>query len=883
MAPTVWKFILRYSAREQLLLLVFTVFAFPFLYVSLDLPKVIINEAIAGTDFPRVLLGFELDQIPYLMALCGLFLVLVLINGGFKLAINVYRGVVGERMLRRLRYQLFSHVLRFPMPHFRRTSQGEIVAMIAGETEPLGGYIGDSVALPAFQGGTLLTILIFMFVQDPVLGLAAIALYPIQAYLIPKLQKRVNVLKKERTVEVRRLSERIGEVVGGIKEVHTHDTSHFELAEFARRMGRIYRIRYRIYLLKFFIKFVNNFIAQITPFFFFAIGGYQVIEGDLSFGALVAVLAAYKDLSGPWKELLNFYQIKEDARIKYELLYESFQPTGMLAAELQAQPPDPLPSLGRNLVVSNIDLTEEDEGDSTFAGTVSFSVDLGQSVSVLGDGGSGRDRLAPILSGVRRMESGAIHFGGIDMASAPEAVTGRRIAYVSQEPNLRSGTVADNLYYSLKHQPVRPMKYGGESAHEREWQVKEARLSGNTDADPDADWIDYPGAGVEGPEQLTDRALTVLKTADMGQDIFEFGLRGNLDLDTQSEFAERVLDARAELRYRLEDPEVAALVEQFDSSAYNTNMSVAENLMFGTPRDPSFHVERLAENPYVRKVLHETELMQEFLQIGHQVAEVMVDLFADVERGSELFEQFSFISFEDLPRFRSLLSRASDGGIEGLEPEDRVMLVSLPFKLVLARHRLGLIDDRLRDRLLGARRVFAEGFEAGSPPVDFFDAGQYNPAVSIQDNILFGRLAYGRARSAVRIGEIIEEVVDKLGLRRPIMELGLAYPVGVGGSRLSPVQRQKLSIARSILKRPEILLLDDATAAMDAASQARIMDGLRAEFSDRTLIWSFKHASLGEAFSCTLVLEGGRVVEQGRFEELLNRPNGILRQLVSET
>ena len=69
--------------------------------------------------------------------------------------------------------------------------------MVNSEVEPLGGFVGDSIALPAFQGGTLLTILIFMFIQDWMLGLAAIALYPIQGYIIPKLQWHVNQLGKK--------------------------------------------------------------------------------------------------------------------------------------------------------------------------------------------------------------------------------------------------------------------------------------------------------------------------------------------------------------------------------------------------------------------------------------------------------------------------------------------------------------------------------------------------------------------------------------------------------------------------------------------------------------------------------------------------------------
>jgi len=137
-------------------------------------------------------------------------------------------------MLRRMRYQLFAQTLRFPLSHFRRTSQGEVIAMITGEAEPIGGFVGDSLVVPAFQGGTLLTILAFMFVQDWTLGLAAISLYPIQLYLIPKLQRQVNALSKERVRTVRRLSERIGEAVSSVEEIHSNDTSEWHRADFSR-------------------------------------------------------------------------------------------------------------------------------------------------------------------------------------------------------------------------------------------------------------------------------------------------------------------------------------------------------------------------------------------------------------------------------------------------------------------------------------------------------------------------------------------------------------------------------------------------------------------------------------------------------------------------
>jgi len=143
MQRNIFAYILANKARQQLVILAMTVASIPFYYLSLDLPKRIINQAIDASpdQFPR---AFELggravatfEQLELLILLsCG-FLLLVLINGGFKYAINVYKGLLGERMLRRLRYQLYSLILRFPLSQFRKVSQGEMVSIVSSEVEP---------------------------------------------------------------------------------------------------------------------------------------------------------------------------------------------------------------------------------------------------------------------------------------------------------------------------------------------------------------------------------------------------------------------------------------------------------------------------------------------------------------------------------------------------------------------------------------------------------------------------------------------------------------------------------------------------------------------------------------------------------------------------
>ena len=260
MERSIYRYIWRFSKRQQIVVLLFTLITFPLLYFSLEVPKIIINEALGGENFPREILGFELEQIAFLLSLCFIYLVLVIISGMVKMKVNIYKGIIAERMMRRLRYQLIDRVLRFPRPHFRKVSQGELIPIVTAEVEPLGGLMGDAIAQPLLQSGQMLTILIFLFVQNAWLGLSAVALIPLQAYIIPKLQRQVNLLNREKVMRVRRLSERLTETVAGVHDIRLSATSPYSRSDFTSRLGEILHVRFEIYKKKYFMKFINNFI-----------------------------------------------------------------------------------------------------------------------------------------------------------------------------------------------------------------------------------------------------------------------------------------------------------------------------------------------------------------------------------------------------------------------------------------------------------------------------------------------------------------------------------------------------------------------------------------------------------------------------------------------
>ena len=876
--PTIYRFILRHSLASQILLLLFTLVSFPFLYYSLVLPKTIMDGAIkSGKHFPQNILGFEFDQIPYLMLLCAAFLALVLINGAFKYYINTFKGRLGERMLRRFRYQLYQRMLLFPLSYFQRNSSAQIIPMITAECDSLGGFIAEALNTPVFQGGQLLTNIFFMFMQDPILGLAAVALYPVQGYVIPKLQFKVNQLGRRRVRTVRQVADRVQESATGIADILANDTVKLQLTAFAHLLGTIYDIRFEIFQRKFFVKFLNNFLGQLTPFFFLSIGGYLVIHDKISVGALAAVLWAQKDLASPWKELLDFYQLFQDSKIKYEQIVEQFQPAGMMDVRLQLEEPERVPRLTGEIVVANLALAED--GGSRVLDGVSFTVPLDQHIAIIGQGGSGKNELALLLARLIRPTSGRIMIGDVDIATLPTAVTGRRIGYVGTTPYMFAGTLRDNLVLGLRHRPVRPPEYDAATTKRRSTQIYEARRSGNIDLDLHADWLDYDAAGVPDTKGLSARITEVLARVDFEEAVYTLGLRWRLDPEANPEAAARLLEARKALARRLIEDGITELVETYDVDRFNFNASVAENLLFGTPIGPAFDFEALADNTYVLQVLAKVGLIDDLVEAGRQVAETMIELFADLPPDHEFFEQFSFISADDLPEFVAILGRIGAGGPAALAKADRTKLLSLPFKLIPARHRLDVIDEAMQVRLLKARRVFRADLPVEArPEIEFFDAERYNAAASVQDNILFGKIAYGEADAPVRVPSVLAEVVDALSLRQTVIDVGLDYNVGTGGSRLSFAERQKAGIARAVLKRPDLLILNEATSALDGLAQSRVTKGLRDEFAGRGIIWVLHRASLARNFDRVIVLSAGKLQEQGTPSELDH--NGSLMSLL---
>ena len=868
-----FAYILKYSKRQQIALLCMIVISFPFYYLSLDLPKTIINDAISGTEFP-VDLSIEIagftanfgtfEQVPYLLILCFAFLLLVLINSGFKLVVNIYRGVLGERMLRRLRFQLIDRIMKFPLARFRTTGQGELVSMVNQETEPLGGFIGEAFSLPFYQGGLLLTILVFMFVQDWKLGLAAIALYPVQAWLIPKLQKQVNLLNQERTIRLRKLADNLGELVAGINEIHVNDNSTFFKDHFSKKLGGIFTIRVQIYKLKFFIKFLNNSIAQLTPFFFFLVGGLLVIRGELSVGALVAALAAYKDLSPPWKELLAWYQGQADARLKFSILTEQFRHIDEEPESKEKFDKHWLEGIEKfPIVADNVGLKSED-GIQEIS-NVSLTINSGEWIGLIGSGNSGKNHLAQMFARLVNPTSGRLMIAEQNAMQLPKMITGRTVGYVSHDSYLFAGTIRDNVLLSLKYKPQETTQKNlqqKENIKPNAWLV-EARLSGNSEIDLDANWVDRQAVGATESRELTERIGEILRTVEAEGDLVRSALARHIDPSDCPELTQHIVQARELFKERAHFYGYDAIVEYLHPDQYNNNTSLAENILFGLSKHEEFSVENLTEHKLLRQLLDENDLAEALDNTAISAATTMVELFSGLNPGHEFYDRFSFIDTDDLVALKRILKLIEAGtAIDNLNVIDRKLIRSIPFRVISGRHRIGILEESEKEKILQIRTLFASKLDEKSlNHIHFFSPDNYNALTSVGENIIFGRIVYGKLGAEEKVYSLILEVLKSMDLMSPILEIGLAAPVGLAGSQLTASQRQKIVLARGLIKQPKVLVINEGLSALDTDETNTILANVKQKYPQLGVLWVDNQFTFQTMFDRVVYMQSGKIVK----------------------
>jgi putative ABC transport system ATP-binding protein len=870
-----FRYAWRHSRRDQIIILASVLASLPFYWMSLELPKRIVNDAIQGRAFgpdkPLARLfeivitlpgflggkvftisdGVMLAQLPFLLALSGVYLALVLVNGGFKYWINIAKGLLGERLLRRMRYELFDRLMRLPPDDVRAVKPAEAATIIKDEVEPIGGFFGDAFVTPAFLGTQALTALLFIVAQNAWLGVIALAVISSQALVIPRLRREQLRLGRQRQLESRRLAGRISELVDAAPVLHVHGIGGYGRADIGDRLGRLFSIRALLYRRKFAVKYLNNLLAQITPFVFYTIGGYFALRGRLDIGQLVAIIAAYRDLPPPIKELIDWDQQRADASVKYEQVVGQF-PKELLPPEDAADRAEPPPA---DAPIQISDLRVTDRRGVVQLERLSLTLERPGHVALVGAAGSGAEILAKVIGRQTTNYHGTVTVGDYDLKTVGDITASRFLIFAGGDPGLVSGSMRDNIRLVLKRAAPEQATLAGTD-------LREAEMTGNPVVSAEDDWIDYAGVGVSDRQGLKDAVTETLRLVGGYDDVFRLGSTvsvGSLDPETE----ERLVRARAEIRKRLAEAGLTRLVEPFDPDRYNDSATIGENIIFGVPTNPSLNFETLARHPRFRALLEAEGLTMPMARIGIRMAETIVEVLGQLAPGHPLIERFTLPGAGDVETLSRQLGGVTmtDGAIK-LSDELISVFIGYAMSYVEPRHRLAVVDELFRRRVLRTRESFRKGLPgAYVGTIEFYDPERILVAAPIIDNLLFGRLAYGVPDGRARVNAVTTAAITDLGLVPFVLGRGLDTEVGPGGKLLSRRMRAIIQVVRAVLRRPDILVLDGALAGLGVQEARACLESIRAEWKGRTLVVAFDDAADAEGFDRVVSFDGASLIQ----------------------
>lgn len=293
----IYRYVLATSALHQLALSILTAVVALIEVVPLELQRRIVNNLVKHRPYSWV------------VWLCGLYAGTVLVQGGSKLALNIYRGWVGERAKRDLRRRVHTVVEAPAALSPAAEAQGITISMIVAEVEPIGGFVGESVSEPLLQAGIMASVSSYLIHLDPWMALGAGAIFIPQLLFVPLLQAAVN--------------RRTGARIRVLRELGVAIIDRGDDAEDERRIQQAFALDMGIFKIKFTMNFLMNLCNHLQIVSALLIGGWWVATNHLEIGGVVAFISGIGRLNDPWGDLINYFRDVNITQVKYRLLADA--------------------------------------------------------------------------------------------------------------------------------------------------------------------------------------------------------------------------------------------------------------------------------------------------------------------------------------------------------------------------------------------------------------------------------------------------------------------------------------------------------------------------------------------------------------------------------
>jgi len=352
--------------------------------------------------------------------------------------------MTGQYVMRDMRRQIFRHLQRLPLRYFDRTPLGRIMTRTTNDVEALNEFFTEGAVSVFMDIFTLITIVAFMAYMDLELTLVSCAVIPVLAVATFYLQGRAMQAYRELRLRLARLNSYLQENISGMEVVQLFNRQKRNLADFDIEHLPYRRAEDReIHYYAIFFPF-TEFVSTLGMILIIWYGARSVLQVRLEVGVLVAFLQYIRRFFRPIMDLSDRYALLQSAMAASERIFALLdipvEPEGgakLLVGSRRAR--------GGTIEFQNVFFKYDFRAADYVLKDVSFRVEAGQSLALVGATGSGKTTIVNLLCRFYDIQEGAVLVDGRDVRAWNVEELRERISIVQQDVFLFSGDIQGNI------------------------------------------------------------------------------------------------------------------------------------------------------------------------------------------------------------------------------------------------------------------------------------------------------------------------------------------------------------------------------------------------------------------------------------------------------
>ncbi len=377
-----------------------------------------------------------------LYVICVSIVVVFLIRGIFYYGQSYLVSYIGQKVVIDVREVMFRKFQRMPMAYFDKHQTGETMSYITNDVSAIQSALVDQLIEMVTEGSILIGSIVMMIYLDWKLSLLTLIVIPLvgQAMKIfGRKLKRNGTVIQERAAEITSL---LQESISSIRVVKSFVREEYEIKRFINQNILNFQAAMKNVQLTSLLTPTVEFLAAVSVTFIVGFGGYEVVNGQMTAGALVAFLTYAVNLANPVKRLARVYGNLQRAMAAVDRVFAVIDLPEPIRDKEDAKE---LPKIEGHVKVDHVTFGYK-EGVNALE-DVSLEVKPGQMIAFVGPSGAGKSTIANLIPRFYEINSGAISIDGQDIRDVTVASLREQIGIVPQETMLFSTTVMENIRY----------------------------------------------------------------------------------------------------------------------------------------------------------------------------------------------------------------------------------------------------------------------------------------------------------------------------------------------------------------------------------------------------------------------------------------------------